>query len=901
MTSEKHKNEAKAERKKRLLRAVTKIYNKERRKPIIVKSFSFFILGLFGAAFAPFYPWWMVIMIALIVGVISCKFSYLSLIVLSVFMTGAAAYQSPEFGLIFIIFSLMILIPSLFNWKFGFFVFLAIFLSRLGLLFVVPTIAVMFYSLFLGLAVGVVSCTFLTLLVTCANANIIGFFVGPMHTSTFIIFAKPIRDDFLPAHLGAAINSISYANGDIIMSVLHTNFGSSMIPFFQIIVWCFAFYLVSFLAKKRIKEPIRNWLVFSTLPAVMIMLSSLVSMLFLGYSIGTEVYVLMLGIITVFYATTASAAIIKESFNEYFMGQIGVSTVGTRISEIAEVGGATFETVGGLEDVKRDLEDSIMLPLSRPRIAEHFKISPPKGILLFGPPGCGKTLLMKALTNELNIEMIALNCSDLMSKWYGESEARISELFAIARERTPCIIFFDDLDAIAKRRDLYAADDVTPRLLNIILSELDGMDVTKGIILVGTTNKPELIDPALLRPGRFDKVIYVPPPDYRERTAILNIHLSGKPVLDVDMEEIAKRSERFSGADIANLVREAATIAMKRSIQKEEVSAISNSDFLQVLSHIRPSISISMKEEYERLKVEYERKMHELLRVEKRAVVGWEDVGGLKEIKEYIREYVELLVEKPELMEKFKLKTSRGILLFGPPGCGKTYVMRAVANELDIPIQIINGPELVSEIIGRNPSAIRDALYQARENAPSVIFFDDVDVLASKESLNNEAVKRAMSQFLMELNGTRPREKVVVVAATNRPHLLDSALLGRGRFDKMFYIPPPDLQARKDIFGILLKDIPKVGNIDIQFLASKTEAYSSADIASIVDEAKLLAIGTVSNKKKDYMESVGEYGVKMEHLLEALSKTNSSISPETLEWSKDFIKTYGLGDKGEKL
>lgn len=405
--------------------------------------------------------------------------------------------------------------------------------------------------------------------------------------------------------------------------------------------------------------------------------------------------------------------------------------------------------------------------------------------------------------------------------------------------------------------------------------------------------------------------MYVPPPDYNERIDILKVHLLGKPTApDIDLSEIAKKTERFSGADLANLVREAATIAMRRTLETSQPSLITMDDFRYVLPRIKPSISLKMIEEYEKLKLDYERKMHVLQRAEKKIVVKWEDVGGLEDIKKALREYVQLPLTRPELMEEFKLKTGRGILLFGPPGCGKTHVMRAASNELGIPMQIVNGPELVSALAGASEAAVRDLITRARENAPSIIFFDEIDALASKESMKTPEVSRAVSQFLTEMDGLKPKDKVIIVSTTNRPQLLDPALLRPGRFDKIFYVPPPDLKARVDIFKIHLKGVPTSGRFDFMLLAHRTEGYSGADLAAIVDEAKLIAIreqydtatGTLRTTAKkefmQYLESLDQQqksqtGVRMEHLLEALSKTKTSVTPETLDWCRQFMDAYG--------
>jgi len=464
---------------------------------------------------------------------------------------------------------------------------------------------------------------------------------------------------------------------------------------------------------------------------------------------------------------------------------------------------------------------------------------------------------------------------------------------------------------------MYTADDVTPRLLSILLSEMDGIDKSAGVIVVGSTNKPDLIDPALMRPGRLDKIIYVPPPDFNERMEVVHVHLVGRPVQkDVDLAEIAKKTERFSGADLANLVREAATIAVRREMMSGGSAVITMDDFRQVMPRIKPSISLRMISDYETMKMDYERKMHQVQRTERKITVRWDDVGGLQDIKAAIREYVELPLTRPELMESYKIKTGRGILLFGPPGCGKTHVMRAAANELNVPMQIVNGPELVSALAGQSEAAVRDILYRARENAPSIVFFDEIDALASKDSMKTPEVSRAVSQFLTEMDGLRPKDKVIIIATTNRPQTLDPALLRPGRFDKIFYVPPPDLAARQDIFRIHLKGVPTETAIDFGELARRTDGYSGADIASTVDEAKLIALReqlvseasrgpagglfTTASAAPSAVSSMGiepaskVVGIRMENMLLAIEKTKSSITPETLAWSQEFVRSYGV-------
>ncbi|MCK5548444.1 MAG: ATP-binding protein, partial [Thermoplasmata archaeon] len=448
--------------------------------------------------------------------------------------------------------------------------------------------------------------------VTCGNVDTLGFIVGSQGTSGFILFSKPVMPDFIPGDMIGAFANVQNANGGMMVDIIGTNLGSSIAPYLQLLAWCFAFYIISYARPRKTYEDLNklrnSWLYTSLSAAVIILLAFLVSYVALGYALTPWVLLVSLGIIPMVLAATAFSIILRWEFKDYFKKRVEI-TAGRSITGADQVEKTTFESVGGLSDIKEEVRDSILVPLLRRDIAEHYGVSLPKGILLIGPPGCGKTLLMRALASELRMDIIIIKCSDLMSKWYGESESRIELMFKEARERKPSIIFLDDIDTIARSRDLYSADDVTPRLLGMILSELDGMNTGSETIIVGSTNKPEIIDPAILRPGRIDKIIYVPPPDIRERAEILRIHLKGKPAEDVDIAKVAKKTEGFSGADLANLVNEAAVSAMKNAIRAGKRGRMATGDFAGALKSIKPSITSQMLEEYEKYKHRFERKI----------------------------------------------------------------------------------------------------------------------------------------------------------------------------------------------------------------------------------------------------------------------------------------------------
>ena len=847
------------------------ILTKERSKPILTRTAAFFTLTALGTAWIPFYPLWMTVFLGFVLAGVSLRFPVLSLVLLSVLVTAAAGYQRAEFGLLMLVISLLLSVAALFDWKFSFLVMGVLFLSRFGLGILPPVLASMLFPAFLAVSATAVSGILLTLLVTCGNFQVFGFLVSAPHPASFLVFSELPSSTFAPQDIGAGLGQVLKANPDIMGGVLASNLGASLLPFAQVVVWCLAIYLLALLTKKR---SLADWTTATVVGGILLVGTFLASALVADVPLGLGGWILPLGLVALVAGGTAVGYDARERFREYFVAREGLAHVGTRLADLPEAR-SSFRNVGGLADVKADLKESILVPLLHPQVAEAYKISPARGILLFGPPGCGKTLLMTALAGELQVEMVTVKASDIMSKWYGESEGKIDQLFRVAKERRPCIIFIDDIDAIAKSRDLYAGDDVTPRLLGMILAEIDGMDKAGGMIMVGTTNKPELVDPALLRPGRFDKIIYVPPPDRRERRDILKVHLRGRPTAkDLPLDLLAGRTERFSGADLANLVTEASRRAMKRSLASGRPEPVMAGDFTAILDDIKPSISIASIEEYERLRLAYERKMHH---EDRTAATPLQEVAGLDAVRRDLATYLHLALRQPERLAEFHLRAARGVLLFGPRGCGKTHLVRAAARELGVTLQTLSVPLLLAS--SDAAAEMKRLFYLARENAPGMILVDDIDQLGQE----GKDARSLQAQFLALVDGMLPEEKVLVVAATSRPLALGDALFGFGRFERAFFVPPPDSAGRRSVLESRLASVPAdVPPEPLDSLARRTEGFSHGDLVALVDEAKMLAVRADAPV------------LTPEHLEGALSRVRPSVTADALRESEEFSRSRSV-------
>ncbi len=535
----------------------------------------------------------------------------------------------------------------------------------------------------------------------------------------------------------------------------------------------------------------------------------------------------------------------------------------------------TYEDIGGLHEEIQRIREMVELPLRHPELFQRLGIEPPRGVFMYGPPGCGKTLVAKALANESDANFHVISGPEIMSKFYGESEARLREIFQKAQETSPSIIFIDEMDAIAPKRE-EVTGEVERRVVAQLLSLMDGMGSRGNVIVIGATNRPNAIDPALRRPGRFDREIEIGVPDKAGRYEALQIHTRNMPLGEnMDLKRLADVTHGYTGADIASLCREAAMKALRRytpeiNLEKERIApeilekmVVKMEDFTSAYREITPT---AMREVY----VEVPQ-------------VKWDQVGGLKQVKQELIESVEWPIKKPEVFKRMGINPPRGILLYGPPGSGKTLLARAVSTESEANFISIKGPEIFSKWVGESEKAIREVFRKGRTAAPAIIFFDELDAIVPRRGLgyaDSGASERVISQLLTEIDGIESLQNVLVIAATNRPDILDPAVMRPGRFDRLIYVPSPDFESLKEIFKIHAGSMPLSKDVSLDELARKAQGYSGADIEAICREAAMNAL----------RENVDATEVSRLDFDEAMERVGPSIAPEDDAWYQKFSK-----------
>jgi len=575
--------------------------------------------------------------------------------------------------------------------------------------------------------------------------------------------------------------------------------------------------------------------------------------------------------------------------------QIGEGREGAGREEGAPT--VTYEDIGGLDEELEQVREMIELPMRHPELFQQLGIEPPKGVLLHGPPGTGKTLMAKAVASEIDAYFTNISGPEIMSKYYGESEEQLREVFEEAQENAPAIIFVDELDSIAPKRG-ETSGDVERRVVAQLLSLMDGLEERGQVTVIGATNRVDAIDPALRRGGRFDREIEIGVPDKEGRLEILQVHTRGMPLAEgIDLEQYAEGTHGFVGADLESLAKESAMNALRRirpelDLESDEVDAetlermrVSEQDFKEALKGITPS---AMREVFVEV-----------------PDTTWEDVGGLLDTKERLRETIQWPLEYPQVFEQMDVEAARGVLLYGPPGTGKTLLAKAVANEAESNFISIKGPELLNKYVGESEKGVREVFEKARSNAPTVIFFDEIDSIAGErgQRMGDSGVgERVVSQLLTELDGLEDLEDVVVVATTNRPDLIDSALLRPGRLDRHVHVSIPDEEARRKIFEVHTRHKPLADDVDIDQLAEETEGYVGADIEAVCREASMAAtrefIQSVTPEEVD--DSVGNVRVTMAHFERTLEEVQASVDEELRERYEEIEEGFGTSESEEE-
>ncbi|CAO3680002.1 unnamed protein product [Umbelopsis ramanniana] len=542
-----------------------------------------------------------------------------------------------------------------------------------------------------------------------------------------------------------------------------------------------------------------------------------------------------------------------------------------------------YSNIGGLEEQIRIVREMIETPLQNPQLFRKYDVRPPRGVLLYGPPGTGKTLIAKAVASETNAHVILVNGAEILSKFYGETEQKLRNIFDEAEERSPSIIFIDEIDALCPKRD-EAPGEMEKRVVATLLTLMDGVTDSSqtqnrpGIVVIGATNRPNALDEALRRPGRFDREVEIGIPNVAARYSILSTILRNIPhSLDDDqIQSLAATSHGYVGADLSAVCREAGLKCINRLSVDENWGktrdikdvVVTYEDMKEAMSEIRPS---AMREI--------------MLEVPK---VYWSDIGGQADVKSKLKESVEWPLKHPEAFARMGIRPPKGVLLYGPPGCSKTLMAKALATEAGLNFIAVKGPELFSKWVGESERAVREVFRKARAASPSIIFFDEIDALTVKRGSDGDGgtsvADRVLSQLLNELDGIEPLVNVTVVAATNRPDIIDSALLRPGRIDRILYVNPPDLASRREIFRLHLQRIQCGEEVNAEELALKTDGYSGAEVVAICQEAALQAME----------DDIDAQFIRQEHFVRAIRSMKKRITPEMLQFYDDFRSKSGL-------
>jgi len=864
------------------------------------------LLVAFGALFLllsfQFYPLFIIPILALLCGILAYKQPPLGTILGMFFALPAIAYQAPVFAWLFSLALALTLFEAFEHWSTISFLEIAIlapfapfpFSLLSGFLFLALGIAAMRFGSKHSFAVSIPAIFVVLLLsslwmqqtssfITISNnySSLYGPIMGELQNN-----AKPAAElaEIVPAAAGAMASLIQFDNLRVVSPALGKLVGNIITLLArdsaaaQLFTWAAALFLCAFLPARfehRFRQTIASFSLFLVPLSNFFIAPAFnnpfepASFFYCGASIAIIAAMEYYG----FSLSRERLAVRREKQKAF--GKFGLQDLGE------SQGVESLDDIGGYESVKSELREAIIAPLKQRELTYTYGLEPPNGVLLFGPPGTGKTMMMKALAKEMNIGFYYVKCSELLSEWYGESEKNISEVFAIARKNAPCVLFFDEIDSIGKKRDAYTTDDVAPRVMSILLEELDGFKGKKNVITIGATNIPDQLDPALMRPGRFDKIIYMPLPDAEARKEIFKVHLRKLPHEEgIDYGKLASITERYSGADIKNICTEASRLAAREALKADVVIPISMKHLVTTIKKLKPSVSIDQLETYEKFRMDYERRSEAEEKKPDEAGVRWEDVAGLDSVRQVLLEAIEIPLLHEDVMKEMDVKPSKGLLLFGPPGCGKTMIVKAAANELNANFLTISGGEIMRSKTRSAAAFVKETFNRARESAPALVFIDEIEALAPNR---DEYTGGILTELLQELDGVKELKNVMLIGATNKPSVLDPAILRPGRFDKIIYIPPPDAPARRQIFTTNLSKFLK--DLDLNRLADATEGFSGADIASVCQEVKMQLV-------RDKLKGKSS-GLSTEQVLAVISSRRPSITKKDLREYELFREEYG--------
>ena len=865
----------------------------------LATTFAFASLGI---AF-PFFPLVLFVLLLALVFVLTFLTPLLGLIALLLLTLPMILYQAPLLAwLVTIIISVSLFLGYKHYRSISYaYALAALPLSYLGLLLEVP--AFIFAVLVLGFKRGAIIGTIIILIAVAVsglgNIPLSGpivynslqshaQYVKNLTYSAYLTVSSPTPSlgNFRSAFTTAFSSAFSYGVSSHLFDAFY-NAGEVIaydikytLP--QILVWVFvAFSAANYAVKSRsaYKGTIAS-LFGALLPASSFVFSWLSGLAF------NPIVILSFAItpIAIFLLESADVEVVQalDVMKQDILGKFGVA-----LEDLTKGSSETLDDVANYDETKQELKEAILAPIEHREISGAYKVSPAKGILLFGPPGTGKTLIMRALANEIRAGFFYVSASSLISPYPGESAQALSRIFATAKKHAPCILFFDEIDNIAGRRERQESQSGM-ELITTLLSEMDGFQKISDVVIVGATNAPQLLDPAIMRPGRFDKILYIGLPDQPGRQKIFQHYLSGLPIgKDIDYPKLAAMTNRFSPADIKNVCDEVSREVGERAVSKREVLTIRMADIVRVVKGTKPSTSLAQLEEYNTFKLDYERRMHPEKVVEETKRVTLDDVVDLEDAKKALHEAVEIPILHPELLKKYDIGNIKGILLFGPPGTGKTMLMQAVANEVgDVHLLTISGYDIAKYGVSQASAAIKEIFDRAKENAPSIIFVDEIDALVPSRDVAKGSQMQISGQFLEEFDKIKEASGIVVVGATNRPDALDPALLRSGRFDKLVFTSPPDAESRAKLFEQNLNKAPLAADVDYKKLAQATEGYTGADIANICRQAKLNAL-------ESSLASGEEEKISISDILSLVQRARPSAPSLVLGRYLAFFSKYG--------